>query len=314
MRRHLKNTFLVLGLSGVCLIGMTFAQNANSNKQKPKQVAQAKTAPQNKKVAQNKSANANKPSAGKQTPARNQPQNAKGKLSKQRAPSRAHLRRPELKEKDVRQAIEILKLFDPQLAQELAQKFQSKPREVSQMLYRRFPRLGPFMRLKHYDPEMFELRVAEIKRISEARHLAIEYREAMAIDDMPLAEELKQELRQTLEYHFDAQSKIHQLQIDRWQIKLNELRTQLTNRRADKSELIQSQMDILSRGRTNMEDPLQILKPQGPPPHRNAPRQNVPSQKNKKSSAAKTPSNPKSTAASKKPSKRAKPKATVNQS
>ncbi|WP_432798777.1 hypothetical protein [Poriferisphaera sp. WC338] len=187
------------------------------------------------------------------------------KPSGDRRSSRDHLMRPELKDREVREAIVILGAFDPDLAKELAKKFEEQPREVAQMLHRRFPRLGVFLRLKKFDPESFELRIEDIRLISEARRLAAEYREAMAVNDQVLAEQLNDELGLVLELHFDVRTKLHQLQIDRMQARLNTLRSELTRRIAEKNVLIQSQLESVAESGLEVErEPMWMLERRAP--------------------------------------------------
>ncbi|QDU32318.1 hypothetical protein KS4_03500 [Poriferisphaera corsica] len=153
--------------------------------------------------------------------------------------------RPEMKLEDVREAVEVLKRIDPPMGIELEEQLQYDPREVGRILQERFPRLEWFMKMKRYDPGLFDLRVEDIRLTSELNRLSVKYREALSVGDELLAIQTERMLEDTLDELFDIRTEITQTQIERLQNKLNELRSSLAERMAGKDELIAEQMNAL---------------------------------------------------------------------
>ncbi|QQE13363.1 hypothetical protein JD969_07860 [Planctomycetota bacterium] len=155
--------------------------------------------------------------------------------------------RPELSLADTQEAIRILKIIDPPVGVELEEQYKTNPREVAQLLHQRFPRLGWFLKLKQYDPEMFELRVNEIALIGQSKRLAVEYREALSAGDEALASSTSEELKLVLTDLFDIRNELTQMQIDQMQLKLDKMRSRLADRMLDKDGTIAKQLNALSQ-------------------------------------------------------------------
>ena len=140
---------------------------------------------------------------------------------------------------DLDEAIALLERIKPELAERLAAAREENPRRVAHVIGKRFPRLRFLLHLKDRDPQMYELRVEDLRLTYESRHLAEEYQRLLREDEDNAAEDVRDELMELIESHFDVRQAIRERELARLEQRIEDLREQIEARADDRDELIE---------------------------------------------------------------------------
>ncbi len=84
----------------------------------------------------------------------------------------------ELTPQQIEETIEVMRDMTPWLADKLEEARKDNPQRVEAVIRRFFPRYREFMDLKRHDPDLYELRIKEIRLDMESRKLAWRIRQA----------------------------------------------------------------------------------------------------------------------------------------
>jgi hypothetical protein len=172
---------------------------------------------------------------------------------RERGPERGPERVRPMSPEHVSAAIEVLRRIDPEAAERLAREAEERPQHVAAELRRRFPRVEWFLRLKEYDPPMFELRVEDMRLGHQTSRLARRLREAErtrdAADDPrdpDDARTLRAELRKQLREHFEVRQQIRRRELEDLQRRIERMQADLEQRADDRADLIEQRMRQLT--------------------------------------------------------------------
>ncbi len=154
---------------------------------------------------------------------------------------------------DLHEAIGVIRELHPELADWLDQLRDKHPNHIAESLHRRFPRLGDFVALKRSDPQMYELRIEDIRINRECRELAKQYHDAACSEETGMADGIHDELSALVNEHFDIRQRIRQLELDRLKMRIEQLHEQLDARQELKEELIEERLEELTGGTDEVE-------------------------------------------------------------
>ncbi len=151
-----------------------------------------------------------------------------------------------MNEDEVREAIEVLREIDPEKAEKLAQHVHEDPHRVGQALHEHFPNLGRFLAMRRHDPQMFELRIDDLRLNHQAHEIARRVHEAEASQDDMLAAAEGVRLEQIVVEHFEVRQQIRERELMKLQQRIEQMRDQLEQRAADRDALITERLDELT--------------------------------------------------------------------
>ncbi len=150
-----------------------------------------------------------------------------------------------MSEKQIDEALALLKKVRPALAQRLAQVRDESPQRVGWLIEHRFPHLRYLLELKENDPDMYELRVDDVRLSYESQDLAEQYRQAQKDNNHRQVRELRSKLEKLVESHFEVRQKIRQLELKRLEQRIEDLREQIEKRDDDRDELVEQRLGEL---------------------------------------------------------------------
>jgi hypothetical protein len=143
-------------------------------------------------------------------------------------------------------ARQVIAELYPEVGPRLDQLAEEDPGELRRTLQRRFPRVRFLMELRERDPQMYELRLADIRLGRATAALAQQLREARAADDKPRHRALMDELEEQVAEHFDVRQTIRELEIEKLRQRLAELEEQLEERDDERDDLIEQRVGELA--------------------------------------------------------------------
>ena len=139
----------------------------------------------------------------------------------------------------------VVQLY-PDLAERREALRDEDPRRFKQTLERRFPRVRFLVQLQQRDPEMFDLRMADISLDQQTDTLARQLRDARAADDEDRYDELRDQIEAKVTQHFDVRQQIRAREIEMLKAKLEELEQDLDDRDDDRKDLIEIRVNELA--------------------------------------------------------------------
>lgn len=157
-----------------------------------------------------------------------------------------------LSEAQVGQALEALRKIDPERADEFDRLAEAHPERLSSELRRRFPRIDHFLRLKEWDPEMYDLRVDDLRLAHATHRLAERYRRAVEPrgDDEPAPEPdaraMREELETLVEEHFEVRQRIRERELAALERRIEQLKQELDEREDDQREWVERRVEDLT--------------------------------------------------------------------
>ncbi len=152
---------------------------------------------------------------------------------------------PELTPEQASQVIESVREHFPLLADRLSESLKDNPDAVRNLL-REYPKLAELIRLKKSDPKMFDLRSQDLRLEKQSRELVQQYRQAQKTNDKPKADALKNDLKRVIGEHFTLRQNIRELELERLELKLSQLKAQLETRKNSRDALVQTRLSELT--------------------------------------------------------------------
>ncbi|MEM9915205.1 MAG: hypothetical protein AAF911_09595 [Planctomycetota bacterium] len=151
-----------------------------------------------------------------------------------------------MSDEEVDAAYRIVVQLYPDLAERLDALRDEDPRRFKQTLERRFPRVRFLVQLQQRDPEMFDLRMADISLDQQTDALAKQLRDARAADDEDRYDELRDQIEAKVTEHFDVRQQIRAREIEMLKARLEELEQDLDDRDDDRKDLIEVRVNELA--------------------------------------------------------------------
>lgn len=149
-------------------------------------------------------------------------------------PPPSHHHGPRLTDDQMDLAIEVLEVVDP----EYAKKIQDKPEMARGMMLRRHPRVVRFVMMSERDPEMFGLRLEDMKLNRVSIELAAAYRKAKLAGDEEELNELRGKLSNVVKEHFELREEIRAHELKLLEARIDRLRAELEERRENARKII----------------------------------------------------------------------------
>jgi len=151
-----------------------------------------------------------------------------------------------MRPEDLHEAIGVIGEMHPELGEWLKKLQDEHPRHIARSLHGRFPRLKNFIELKHADPEMFELRMKDIRYNRQCQELARNYRDAQAASEQEEVIQIHDHLALLVNEHFELRQQIKKQELTRLQMRIERLQEQLLVRSETKKELISDRIEELT--------------------------------------------------------------------
>ncbi|MEM7577600.1 MAG: hypothetical protein AAF328_09000 [Planctomycetota bacterium] len=153
------------------------------------------------------------------------------------------------------EVLEVLEDIDPSIAERFRSAENPRPGLQLAMLERRFPEVLRLARLRQHDEDMYQLRVRQLVLYQQMRGLARQIRVAQRQDEQGQAaaldvDELRDDLEDVAEEHFQAEQAAEELEIERREQKLEELREHLKQRDRNERQIIERTIEELLSGET----------------------------------------------------------------
>lgn len=140
----------------------------------------------------------------------------------------------DLSPEQIDQALELVRMRTPEIADRLQQLREDDPEKFEHVVDRIDWRLHHLLREHRRDPEGFKLRAEEHRLRFQAHRLADRLQDAEGEE----AEQLKQELRNTLEQEFQARIAVHEHELTQLQQRIQDLRDEIAHKREQMQQLI----------------------------------------------------------------------------
>jgi|GEM_PF-6275780 len=154
-----------------------------------------------------------------------------------------------LSEEEVQEAMEILREYNPELAERIA-RWQEEGREnLHALIGGRLPWVRRLIYMKRNDPERYELSLQDLKLQRESQELAKRIHEA---DESERAA-LSTQLRQRLTAQFEVRQKVRQLEIRALEKRIEEMKKQLDERSKSSQQLIDDRHEELTNRRKHIK-------------------------------------------------------------
>ncbi len=151
---------------------------------------------------------------------------------------RDHERRDSMNEEQVREALKVLRLIDPEKAEKLEKYIDKSPERVGRAIGENFPHLGRFMAMRRYDPVGFELHIKDLRLSRQSQLSARRLREATDDGDDALAAAELAVLQGLVADHFDVRQQIREHELAKLESQIEHLREQMDERATNRDALI----------------------------------------------------------------------------
>ena len=172
---------------------------------------------------------------------------------------------PPLTAEQRQQALEVLRDVNPDLAERIAQALQDNP-ERARLAFRRFgSRLLELAELRKSDPALYQLKVTDQQSNFETFKLVRQILEARIENDDARVGRLTDRLREHLLKHFDVRMKLREHELALLEKRIRELREELRDRHERKTQLIDQQIQTMTRHNPPPPPP-EGTPPEGTPP------------------------------------------------
>ena len=139
--------------------------------------------------------------------------------------------------------LEVIKEIDPDLSLQLSEMCENDPEALQKIIRKQGHRLGSLIRLKESDPDLFKVKITELKIDAEIYYVAMSLKDLDQEDrsTQKVIEQLKGLVRARTEISIEAQT----LYIKRLERHLEGLQSKLADTTARLDEIVQSRMDQL---------------------------------------------------------------------
>lgn len=142
-------------------------------------------------------------------------------------------------------ALELLDALRPEQARWLRAAGPESGPEAARLVHRVLPRLRLMVHMREHDPQMYELRLTDLRLERQADDLASSYRMAVRQDDRGARRDAEDALEVVLERQFELRQELRELELQRLESRLEQLREQLNEREDQRDELIESRLTEL---------------------------------------------------------------------
>lgn len=149
-----------------------------------------------------------------------------------------------LSPEQLKEALSILHEIDPAKAQRMEAWLKTNPDAAKGVVLPAIPKLMQMGYLKRHSPEMYQLRLSDMKLTSETEELARQYRQASEAKD-PKAAALQAQMKAKLTEHFTLRQKIQEAELAALEKRIAELRELIAARKSSQEQLIQDRFDEL---------------------------------------------------------------------
>lgn len=149
---------------------------------------------------------------------------------------------PVLTPRQTEEVLEVLREYDPELAQRLEAWRQRSPERVGEVLRPQLSNLWQLVYLRRNNPEMFRLRVQDYRLSRATTELGRALREAREANDEERARQLRAELEDRVRQHFKLRQEIREFELAQLEKRIEELRQQIEKRRGQGEQLIQERV------------------------------------------------------------------------
>ncbi len=158
----------------------------------------------------------------------------------------ARRRRWRMDAEEVDAARRIVGVLYPELAERLEALYAKDPEEARETLERRFPRVRFLVRLEKHDPEMYLLRMNDIRLERQIDHQFEQLGEAREAEDEAAYTQARAALETLVTEHFDVRHQIREREIIDLERRLAELKKRWDEQSEDRAALIQQRLDELA--------------------------------------------------------------------
>lgn len=142
--------------------------------------------------------------------------------------------------------IAVVRDIDPQLAERIENIHDDRPGMKMLAVRRAFPQVFRLVRLREDDPEMYALRIDDMKLQRRSNELVRQIRAARRAGDDREAADFVDDLEDVVEEHFDLRQQIRELEIDRLEARIEALKDALSERRHNRRDLMEDRIrDLL---------------------------------------------------------------------
>jgi len=146
-------------------------------------------------------------------------------------------------EQRVREALEVLRLIDPEKAEKLEAHIDQNPERIGHALRENFPHITRFMAMRRYDPEGFDLHIKDLRLSRQSQLSARRLHEATEAGDDAIAAAELAVLEGLVAEHFDVRQQIREHQLAKLEQQIEDLRDQLQERADNRDALIAERID-----------------------------------------------------------------------
>lgn len=141
----------------------------------------------------------------------------------------------------------------PEFAARVKQLREKHPQLADRMFQRLAPRVRDALRVREHDPEMFTLRIAEIKsglNVLEAMHALRQARQTgdASPDAASKRADMEKQLREAVGTAFDARLKIDEHEANRLSERVNDIRAEIEKKRAEREKAVDEIMSRAAKG------------------------------------------------------------------
>jgi len=151
-----------------------------------------------------------------------------------------------LSEADLDRALEVLKKIHPDIATRVERVREQDPERAAELLRRSFPRLRQLLMLQRIDPEMFDLKVEDLRLGRVTRFYAAAVRQARDQGHDSLVEQRRATLKRLVARHYDVRLEIRQVELRRLEQRIEALRGAMADEQARRDAVIARQVARLA--------------------------------------------------------------------
>ena len=157
------------------------------------------------------------------------------------------------------QVLAVLQDIDPVLADRLRNAEDARPGVQIMILERRFPEVLRLARLREHDQALYALRVRELVLYRQMQSIAQQIRLAQNQIDAGResdvdVDDLKRDLERLAKDHFEADQDAKELELQRFERKLEEMRDRHRQRGREQRQIVESTVDELLTGQGRRPD------------------------------------------------------------
>lgn len=150
----------------------------------------------------------------------------------------------------------VLADVHPRLADRLNEARQRNPERAEWALRQMWPRLHHLVELRSDNPDLYKLRVADQRHKVETLRLVQQLRVArLRNEDPKRIEALREDLRKRVNEHFEVRQRMRQHELEQLAERVEQLRKELSERRANRDELISRYINALLDRKARGEKP-----------------------------------------------------------